>query len=308
MKIIIRLVGYSEIIDGDKYVYEYKCNVNTIFNFDILKLIFNKYKHIISENELNNCTLTCNSKNLKKDCLLDNNTILEQEILYRVFIFTANTEIKNKLINIFTNNGYKVSLHIHNEEFADDLKDEPTKNSTNILDNNSTNSTDILDNDEIFNDAINVLKNIEDKVKEANEEQDKVKEPTEQEKAEYEEKILNALKKLDSDDDSDEESDDDVIHDIKQNLELFKDDDFLTLIRIYKNRGHLFNDFYKYINSSEIIKININKEEKEEIDYNENLNFIKELNLNFQEDKILEALQKTNNHINLAIRYLLYNS
>jgi len=302
MKIIIRLVGYSEIINGEKYVYEYKCNVNTIFNFDILKLIFNKYKHIISENELNNCTLTCNSKNLKKDCLLDNNTILEKEIVYRVFIFTANTEIKNKLINIFTNNGYKVSLHIHNEEFADDLKDEPTNNSTNILDKEE-------DNEEQNKETTNEEATNEEATNEEATNEEENKEITDKEKeAEYEEKILNALKELDSDDDSDEESDNDTIHDIKQNLELFKDDDFLTLIRIYKNRGYLFNDFYKYINSSEIIKINIKNEDNKEINYIENLNFIKELNLNFQEDKILEALQKTNNHINLAIRYLLYNS
>jgi len=41
MKIQIRLVGYSETEDDIKYVYEYGFKVITIFNFEILKLLFN---------------------------------------------------------------------------------------------------------------------------------------------------------------------------------------------------------------------------------------------------------------------------
>ena len=91
MKIIIRLVGYSEIINNNKYVYEHNYRLNKIFNFEIFKMIFNNYSDIISSNELNNCTLTYNSTNLKKDSLID-----IKNTTYRVFIFTANTEIKNK--------------------------------------------------------------------------------------------------------------------------------------------------------------------------------------------------------------------
>ena len=74
-------------------------------------MMFNQYSDIISSTELDNCTLTCNSMNLKKDCLFDTNTLLENEIVHRIFIFTGNTDIKNKLIYIFKTYGYKVSLH-----------------------------------------------------------------------------------------------------------------------------------------------------------------------------------------------------
>ena len=115
---------------------------------------------------------------------------------------------------------------------------------------------------------------------------------------------MATLQSLDSEDESEEEDIETfTISDLKQNLELFKDNDFLTLIRIYKNRGHLFNDFYKYISSSEIIKFN----KCNNVDYSENVEFIKSLNLNFSEEVIVNALENTGNHINLAIRYLLFN-
>jgi hypothetical protein len=260
MKIIIRLVGYSEMINNEKYVYEYKCIVKTIFNFEILKIIFNKYNEIISSQELNDCTLTCNSKNLKKDCLLDNN------ITNRVFIFTGNTEIKNKLICIFKLYGYKILLNNMIKEVSDNSDTDSTISIDNFLENDEI-EINKLENDEI---EINKLENDEIEIN----------------KLENDEIEINKLE------------------DIKQNLDIFKDEDFLTLIKIYKNRGYLFNDFYKYINSAEIINFNkiIN-----ETELNDNINFIKNLNLNFSDENIKTALEKTSNHINLAIRYLLFN-
>ena len=260
MKVIIRLVGYSEIIEDDKYVYDYVCKVNTIFNFEILKIIFNKYEHIISSAELDNCTLTCNSKNLKKDCLVDSNTLLDHDTIHKVFIFTANTSIKNKLIEIFKLDGYKVSIN-------------------NILSNTVRKENEELDNNN--------------------------KKESSESDEETNIKLQEELEKLDSEDSDDESPIEDTDpSEIKQNLDLFKDNDFVTLIRIYKNRGDLFNDFYKYINSSQIIKFN---KLENEVDLTDNINFIKELNLNFEEEHIIEALKKTGNHLNLAIRYLLQN-
>jgi hypothetical protein len=301
MKIIIRLVGYTEIIDNNKYVYEYKCNVNTIFNFEILKMIFNKYNNIISVNELNNCTLTCNSKNLKKDFLIDDNTILEDEIINRVFIFTGNTEIKNKLVDIFKINGYKVLFNNilapnTNNKDSDDESVNTLKNEENEEnESNESNETDSNYNDGDEYDG--------------NESSYNEYDGNENELLATKKKIYDTLQQIDSDD-SDNESKDlsyentNLIN-IKQNLDLLKDNDFVTLLRIYKTREYLFNDFYKYINSSQIIKFN---KLEDNIDLTENVNFIKELNLHFQEENIIEALKNTGNHINLAIRYLLYNN
>lgn len=272
MKVIIRLVGYSEIIDDEKYVYEYVCKVNTIFNFEILKMIFNKYEHIISTSELDNCTLTCNSKNLKKDCLVDSNTLLDNDVIHRVFIFTGITSIKNKLINIFKLDGYKISI---NNILANTKKDDS--------DNESVNSLKVQTKEELNNSNKDSFESDE----------------------ETNEKLQEVLEKLDSEESDNEfQIEDTDPSEIKQYLDLFKDNDFITLIRIYKNRGELFNDFYKYINSSQIINF---KKLENETDLTNNINFIKELNLNFEEEHIIEALKKTGNHLNLAIRYLLQN-
>ena len=115
---------------------------------------------------------------------------------------------------------------------------------------------------------------------------------------------LKKLEEIDSDDDDLTPIEDIEPTQIKQHLELFKDQDFIALLRIYKNREELFNDFYKYINSSQIIKFT---KLENEVDLSDNINFIKELNLNFQEEQIVDALKNTGNHLNLAIRCLLHN-
>lgn len=248
MKIIIRLVGYSEIINNEKYIYEYECIVAKIFNFEIFKIIFNKYNNIITTNELNTCTLTCNSINLKKEFIIDNN---DDECTFKVFLFTGNTEIKNKLIDIFKYEGYRILFN----KIETNLKTNDSESDESEIDNIKVNEIlDKIDHEELDNEEIN--ENID-------------------------------------------------LFEINQNLELFKDNDFLTLIRIYKNRSYLFNDFYKYINSSQIIQLN---KSNDNIDFTQNLNFIKGLNLNFGDEDIIKALQFTENHINLAIRYLLLNN
>ena len=54
------------------------------------------------------------------------------------------------------------------------------------------------------------------------------------------------------------------------------------------------------VNDSNIsLSNNVNSEESYE--------FIKNLNLGFNDQDISDALNKTNNHLNLSIRYLLFN-
>jgi hypothetical protein len=162
MKIAIRLIGFSEIVDNDKVVYDLILSTN-IFNFDYFEnYIISKYKKTdITQseefieaqcnnfkNELLQCSLTCNSKNLKKETLND-----DTETLYKVFLFTANNDIKGKLINIFKVNGIRSSLLIinkseNNNESEDNNESENDKES----DNNESENDKKSDNNESEND------------------------------------------------------------------------------------------------------------------------------------------------------------
>jgi len=299
MKIIIRLVGYSEIINDEKYVYELEYIVNTIFNFEILKMIFNKYDDIISANELNNCTLTGDSKNLKKDYLINDTT-------KKVFIFTGNTEIKNKLVHIFKTNGYKLLVNDINTNTNNNNID--TNNNNNIeidTDIDTDNDIDIDTDNDIDKKIFNLLQYTDYDNENTDYDNNYNNENTDYDNNYNNENTDNIIQNSDVESNNGNNYEDTEPIYIKQNLDLLKDNDFITLLRIYKTRGDLFNDFYKYINSSQIIKFN---KLENNIDYNENLNLIKELNLDFKENDIIEALKKTGNHVNLSIRYLLYNN
>jgi hypothetical protein len=107
----------------------------------------------------------------------------------------------------------------------------------------------------------------------------------------------------DSDNASEEDSDEDeVYNDIKVDLDILKNEDFLTILRIYRKNPELFRELYKFTSSTDVVYLN---KTEVEINYHDNLIFIKNLNLGFTDDKIIEALKITRNHINLAIRYLL---
>jgi hypothetical protein len=88
----------------------------------------------------------------------------------------------------------------------------------------------------------------------------------------------------------------------KKSIILFQDEDFKKLVQIYKNKPEIFKIFYQYISSGNIIE-----NSKTNIDISENLKIIQELDLNFTDENITEALTKTGNHLNLSLRYLLFN-
>jgi len=258
MKLILRLVGYSEIIDEEKYFYQIYYE-EQIFNFEILKSKFSEY-HIITNEELDNCTVTCNSKNLKKETLED-----ESNTIYRLFIFSGNLEIRNKLVNIFVKFGEKSLINQQIMSVIDD-----TESSLDNLEDSFS------------------LGDPEDNIQDLSSESEK----SEDNKSEK------------SEDNKSEESEDNKIYDfssVELNLEILNDPDFLYMIRIYKNKPELFKDFYKYISSSYLVKF----EHNSEIDYSNNLQNIKNMNLNFTDDEILNSLKLTNNHINLALRCLI---
>jgi hypothetical protein len=282
MKLILRLVGYSEIIDEEKYFYQIYYE-EQIFNFEILKSKFSEY-HIITNEELDNCTVTCNSKNLKKETLED-----ESNTIYRLFIFSGNLEIRNKLVNIFVKFGEKSLINQQIMSVIDD-----TESSLDNLED----SFSLGDPEDNIQDLSSESEKSEDNKSEKSE--DNKSEKSEDNKSEKSED--NKSEK--SEDNKSEESEDNKIYDfssVELNLEILNDPDFLYMIRIYKNKPELFKDFYKYISSSYLVKF----EHNSEIDYSNNLQNIKNMNLNFTDDEILNSLKLTNNHINLALRCLI---
>jgi len=265
MKLILRLVGYSEVIDDEKYFYQINYDA-FVFNFDILKTKFSEYQSITNE-ELDNCTVTCNSKNLKKETLVD-----ESNTIYRLFIFSGNLEIKNKLIQIFKNQGEK---NLMNQQII-------------------TNDNESSDNESLGEPSDNEPDDNEPNDNEPNDNEPSDNEPSDNEPSDNEPSDNEPNNSSDIEEFND-------FSDIQLKLEIFKDPDFISLIKIYKNKPEVFKDFYKYISTTYLVKIEIN----ENINYASNLETIKNMNLNFTDEDIINSLKITNNHINLALRHLI---
>jgi hypothetical protein len=271
MKVILKLVSYSEIINDCKYMYELEFNINIPLNFKILKIIFYKYADYISSEELETCTVTCNSINLKKESInnLDDNQ--------KVYIFTYNTEIKQKLITIFKLDGKRIpitpTLLIDQDiNYENKISD---ANTNFLLDINVTSSSTNLEPSTNLADINKKISNSDLELSDNNLE-------------------LNEISKID-------ETDDEIF--IQPNMELFNDPDFISLLRIYRDKPNLYKDFYKYINIYQTVTVNNNID----VNVEKNTEFIKNLNLGFSDENIITALKTTSNSVNLAVRYLLNN-
>lgn len=93
----------------------------------------------------------------------------------------------------------------------------------------------------------------------------------------------------------------------KKTSELFKDEDFLSLIRVYNNNPDMFNIFASYISNGDAVISDFSKD----IDLSEDvINILKEqiksLDINLDDKDIIDALKKNNGHLNLSLRYLLF--
>ena len=101
----------------------------------------------------------------------------------------------------------------------------------------------------------------------------------------------------------------DIIGKINENtLLLLSDPDFIVLLKIYKNKPHLFNLLSNYIQNNEIspqiLEDTIVYSEQEYIELSLK---IMELGLGFTQEIIIETLIKYSGHLNLTIRDLLSN-
>lgn len=97
----------------------------------------------------------------------------------------------------------------------------------------------------------------------------------------------------------------------KLTIKLFNDSDFRTLLKIYLTKPELFNILQQYTQSGNIVDDNKETKtidqlsEQEIIEYNEQLQYLKSLNLNISDDIIIKNLIKYDGHLNLTLRSLL---
>jgi hypothetical protein len=266
MKIIIRLVGFSEIINDEKVVYDLILSSN-IFNYNFFEnYLISKYKRTDTifqseefveaqcnnfKKELLECSLTCNSKNLKKETIIDNT-----ETIYKVFLFTANNDIKKKLINIFKENGVISPFLIIKKSENDEKKND----------------------EESENDIESETKNDEDS------ETNNDKETMSDNESLYENNLNNK--------------------EIDISIENYNDKDFITLLKIYKNKPQLFNLLYKLLSTDKTIP-NIKTKSDENLQ-NKICEIIKEIIPNISNDDINNILDNSGLNINLAIRQLIH--
>tara|TARA_A100001015_G_C14901157_1_gene676462 strand:- start:64 stop:828 length:765 start_codon:yes stop_codon:yes gene_type:complete len=89
----------------------------------------------------------------------------------------------------------------------------------------------------------------------------------------------------------------------QETVKLFGNQNFKTLVNIYYNNPDVFKTFASYISSGTVISSALEK--NIELTYDTQLEEIKNLGLQISDEKIIEALQKFNGHINLSLRYLL---
>jgi hypothetical protein len=89
-------------------------------------------------------------------------------------------------------------------------------------------------------------------------------------------------------------------------IEMFKDPDFVTMLKICLTKPNIVNMVTNYLNSGDI---SIEIKDYEEFIYIEELNqinmYLKELNIIIDDNIIKNTLMSFNGHLNLSLRYLL---
>lgn len=89
-------------------------------------------------------------------------------------------------------------------------------------------------------------------------------------------------------------------------IELFKNDNFKTLLKIFNDEPDIFKTFASYITHGDVQLDYF--DDIQETNYDNELEAIKSLEVNIDDELIIEALKRFKGHINLSLRYLLTNS
>lgn len=89
-------------------------------------------------------------------------------------------------------------------------------------------------------------------------------------------------------------------------IELFKNNDFKTLLKIYKNNPDVFKTFSSYVSSGDAVINSFDDIDSNINNYNNEFEQIKNLDLSLSDESIKKSLIKHKGHLNLSLRYLLY--
>jgi hypothetical protein len=87
-------------------------------------------------------------------------------------------------------------------------------------------------------------------------------------------------------------------------IELFRKENFKKLVDIWLNEPDIFKEFFRYINSGNIVNIGIPEDSKDKM-FEDEIKIIKEVGINKPDEEILQVMRLYNGQLNFVLRDLL---
>ena len=87
-------------------------------------------------------------------------------------------------------------------------------------------------------------------------------------------------------------------------IELFRKENFKKLVDIWLNEPDIFKEFFRYINTGNIVNIDIPEESKDKM-FEDEIKIIKEIGISKPDDEILQVMRLYNGQLNFVLRDLL---
>ena len=92
-----------------------------------------------------------------------------------------------------------------------------------------------------------------------------------------------------------------------ETIKIFQEEDFCSLLRIYSENPDIFKRFASYVSSGDVILTEDRFNVPEDINVDSQMEEIKKLGVDLSDEIIIDALKKFKGHLNLTLRFLLYN-
>jgi hypothetical protein len=87
-------------------------------------------------------------------------------------------------------------------------------------------------------------------------------------------------------------------------IELFRKENFKKLVDICLNEPDIFKEFFRYINTGNIVNIDIPEDSKDKM-FEDEIKIIKEVGINKPDEEILQVMRLYNGQLNFVLRDLL---
>ena len=87
-------------------------------------------------------------------------------------------------------------------------------------------------------------------------------------------------------------------------IEVFRKDNFKKLVDIWLNEPDIFKEFFRYINTGNIVNIDIPEDSKDKM-FEDEIKIIKEVGINKSDEEILQVMRLYNGQLNFVLRDLL---